>query len=484
VCFALAETNSIAAATGKSLIRAVRRSESVHFEDFLGLSSQISPDTALPIEATLALAKGTSAQRTFSAAVEDKTDEKAVEEHDPPEPILELREKVKVYIMFASKLADDRDTQMMREGIQMHPFIELIGEGPGDTQEQKDAAAQADFILYPMLGDIEQEDCTISCPALLMHKMVPKEKLAVLDFSDGTVTRTPPAQIVFKRSMVDKVDGSFAAVSKKCSNNMFSSMPAPEQPICFPIDYAIRPDDFNGLTSKSMSEHRKFAVVYLVQPYENLKENLVRRISAVRLRVKQWLSEMPLPNASFVGFKRHSGEKFKQADIVIVVDPAAYEGQHALYEALGSGAVVLANKRWVPMPYPLEDEKHVHYFDTCSTDDAKRAFHEKIKELLSQPSEERNAFRLQAWKHGLRYHQAANRMDYVVKTMLEWKGKTPVIPQSLKISPDSASLAYMQERCIAPTKKLVAEGKLFTTYPYLTGGNTTVELLQKNARLE
>jgi Ni,Fe-hydrogenase III small subunit len=38
---------------------------------------------------------------------------------------------------------------------------------------------------------------------------------------------------------------------------------------------------------------------------------------------------------------------FRHADIVVVADPASYEGQHAIYEAMGNGAIIVANKRWV-----------------------------------------------------------------------------------------------------------------------------------------
>jgi hypothetical protein len=173
---------------------------------------------------------------------------------------------------------------------------------------------------------------------------------------------------------------------------------------------------------------------------------------------------------------------FRHADIVVVADPSEYEGQHSLYEALARGALVLANNRWVPMPFPLKGGKHIHYFDTCSTDNAKRKFQEKVKELLSMPLEEKAALRLRGWKHGLRYHQAANRMDYVVKTMLEWRGKeTLVIPEELRVSPDETSLAYMREQCIEPQRKLRREGTWLTTYPYLsphthTEGNEAVIL--------
>merc|ERR1712072_634819 len=63
-------------------------------------------------------------------------------EMDPPRPILQLKEKVTVYIMFTDKggsfhgRRNDRDVVMMREGIKRHPMIEMIGEGPGANQRE------------------------------------------------------------------------------------------------------------------------------------------------------------------------------------------------------------------------------------------------------------------------------------------------------------------------------------------------------------
>jgi hypothetical protein len=417
-------------------------------------------------------ADGLSLVRRVGPGIEDVFVEALTEERDPPEPILQLREKVKVFLLYADPANDTRhswrnagDTKMIREGISMHPFIEMVGEGPGDTLESKQAAEQADFILYLMWGDGDREKCggTPYCPDLMREKLMPKEKLAVLDFSDGPMRLpfTPPCHVVFKRSLVRKVDGSFANVSGSCGYNS-------KQP-CFPFDYAIRPDNYQELTSKSLSQDRNISVAYLIQDYGNLNETLIAKVSAARVRVKQWLREMDLPSTAVVGYARKSNEKFRNADLVVVADPAGYEGQHAIYEALGNGAVVMANQRWVPMEFPLEEGKHVHYFDICNTEDAKQAFQHKLRELLAQSTEERNAFRLRAWQHSLRYHQAANRVDYVVKTMLEWRGKTPIIPEALRVRPDDSSLQYLQSRCIGPTMKLRAEGKWLTTYPYLKG---------------
>jgi hypothetical protein len=221
-----------------------------------------------------------------------------------PQPVLQLKQHMMVYLLYANKdttvYETDRDVQLLREGIQMHPFIEKVGEGPGDTEQQKDAANRADFILYLVWDAMSKEKCNESCPDLLRLKLVPEKKLAVLDWSDGfaRLPWMPPAKIIFKRSLVHKTDGSFIEVAEGCRYND----PHP----CFPLDYAIRPGDYLGLTSKSVHEERNPSVVFLTEPYDNMREMSINQISAVRLRVKHWLLEMKLPNTSFVGYSHSS----------------------------------------------------------------------------------------------------------------------------------------------------------------------------------
>merc|ERR1712110_345822 len=181
-----------------------------------------------------------------------------------------------------------------------------------------------------------------------------------------------------------------------------------------PLDYAVRPDNYKGLKADTLSQNRKYSVVYLVNPYGGMKENLVAQISSARLRVKQWLHEMDLPDTAVLGYTGNPHEKFRHADVVIVADPAGYEGQHAIYEALGNGAVVMANNRRLPIPFPLEDGKHVHYYDLCDTDAAKKSFQKKVRGLLAQSAKDKAAFRQRAWRYALSHHQAANRMDYIL----------------------------------------------------------------------
>merc|ERR1712110_820717 len=214
-----------------------------------------------------------------------------------------------------------------------------------------------------------------------------------------------------------------------------------------PLDYAVRPDNYKGLKADTLSQNRKYSVVYLVNPYGGMKENLAAQISSARLRVKQWLHEMDLPDTAVLGYTGNPHEKFRHADIVVVADPASYEGQHAIYEALGNGAVVLTNNRWVPMPFPLEAEKHLYYFDVCNTDDAKKAFQDKVKDLITKSPADKSEIRLSGWRHALQYHQAANRVDYVVTTMLEWRGQTPVVPKPLRATPNQSVIADLRERC-------------------------------------
>jgi len=414
-----------------------------------------------------------------------------MERDHPPTAILQVKDRVTVYLLFVDDTEgvngrrNDRDVLMIREGIKQHPFVEMIGEGPGETEKEIEAASKADFILYPMWGDMREEVCDMReevcnrfCPALIAKHRVPKKRLAVMDFSDGAMKLpwTPPsmAHIIFKRSLVSKYDGSFKDVSNGCGYNS----PQP----CFPLDYAVRPDNYKGLKAATLSQNRKYSIVYLCQHYGGMSEGLIGQISSARLRVKQWLHLMQseLPDTAFIGYSDNPKDKFRHADIVVVADPGSYEGQHAIYESLGNGAVVLVNNRWVPMPFPLEDGKHVHYFDVCDTDDARRAFQEKVKHLLSQSAEEKTEFRLRAWEHALQYHQAANRVDYIVATMLEWRGKLPVVPKSLRVHPGEKMVSDLRDRCVKPVEKLRQSGVWLDKNPFLRGGRQPWE--SKDAR--
>jgi hypothetical protein len=392
-----------------------------------------------------------------------------------PTPVLKLKQNATVFLLVntsntidgaSTGKGNDRDVIMMREGFNQHPFIRLIGEGPGDNPDEVEAAAQADFVLYPMWGDGRYEQCQRSCVQLIRRKLVPREKLVVLDFSDGH-RRLPwnPASlalVTFKRSLISKNDGTYTSTSDGCDYHSV-------QP-CFPLDYAVRPYDYKGLTAASLLDARNISIVFLHAVYHNMPEKFISKVSSARLRVKHWLRTMNLPENVVIGTSRSSHEAFRHADIVIVADPAAYEGQHAIYEALGNGAVVMANYRWVPMPHPFVEGKHVHYFDVCDTKTSRRAFQEKVTKLLAETPQEKARFRLRSWTYAL-HHQAVNRMDYVVSTALEGmeQGSDPKVPTSLQVNVNETERHNMMTRCIAPVMQLRGNGKWIEENPFLKG---------------
>lgn len=52
-----------------------------------------------------------------------------------------------------------------------------------------------------------------------------------------------------------------------------------------------------------------------------------------------------------------------RAKIVVTANPSFWEGDHRLWEALASGALVLVDPLHVPQDFPLVDGRHVVYFD-------------------------------------------------------------------------------------------------------------------------
>lgn len=100
------------------------------------------------------------------------------------------------------------------------------------------------------------------------------------------------------------------------------------------------------------------------------------------------------------------------ARIVITANPANWEGDFRLWEALSSGALVFVDELSTPAPYPLVHEKHLIFFSTLNKTD----FINKLDFYISHPdSAERIANT--GYMHALQYHRTVNFIDYVLKTV-------------------------------------------------------------------
>ena len=102
-----------------------------------------------------------------------------------------------------------------------------------------------------------------------------------------------------------------------------------------------------------------------------------------------------------------------RAKIHVTANPLEYEGDHRLWEALASGALVFVDIMRTPLPRPLQNERHLIYYSMQD----KAAFLQKINHYVNHPVEAAQIAQ-RGYLEALRYHQAANRVDHMISTAL------------------------------------------------------------------
>ena len=93
-------------------------------------------------------------------------------------------------------------------------------------------------------------------------------------------------------------------------------------------------------------------------------------------------------------------------------NPSHWEGDFRLCEAMASGALILVDQMFVPRPYPLVHDQHVVVYDNSNKTDLfdKLDHYRRDRELARRVA-------LTGYLHAMRYHRAANLMDYVFRTV-------------------------------------------------------------------
>jgi hypothetical protein len=96
----------------------------------------------------------------------------------------------------------------------------------------------------------------------------------------------------------------------------------------------------------------------------------------------------------------------------------------------------------------------------CDTPAAKKAFQDLLYRLAAQTAAQKGTFRLTGWRHVLSYHQAANRVDYVIRTVIDHIGKERIeVPKELSVDPDDPEIEEGRNRCIRPIEELRKRGE-------------------------
>jgi len=320
-----------------------------------------------------------------------------------------------------------------------HPMIEVTK----DHQE-------ADFVIHSVFGMNDGENADIRKP-----KDVKSDKVALLEWSDGSLVvpfiNKEDYRAVFKRSFVTKADGVFDTVHATCGDN------------CYPFGYSIIAG-FDGLKTSTIgdksSRHIPLTCTLRQWTMPETREVHVRQVGSARNRVLWWLQrDNSLPEGSVTrsenledGFNsglnlKPLGALLETSDtlsssleerlrteehrtiispeytsklhdslLAVTANPARYEGDHRFWEHIATGSAVLSDKMYTPLPFPMIPGKHYETFDIADKPGNEAAFHQKIQSMLGN-AEKTRKMACEGFQHGMKYHRAINRLDYIVRTM-------------------------------------------------------------------
>lgn len=104
-------------------------------------------------------------------------------------------------------------------------------------------------------------------------------------------------------------------------------------------------------------------------------------------------------------------EQMYNAQIIVTVNPANWEGDFRLWEAMSTGALVFVDPVFVPHPYPLKDKEHVIFFSNKDREDLFR----KLDYYRANPVEARK-IAVQGYLHAMKFHRTVNMVDYILRT--------------------------------------------------------------------
>lgn len=337
------------------------------------------------------------------------------------QPVLQLKKSYNVY--YCKKVSHGvRFFYLVKEGLLLHPLINLVSHPKA-----------ADVVVYlPESAAWQKSEC---------NKPELYSKLVVLDEGDGPQLFDSAAgnqqKLMFKRSYVRRQNGIFQ-----------SYMGYVKRTDVLPMSYTIA----DAYVSNEFTRQAN-------RDIELLCTLRASKHDPARSRVSQWVAEYaqargikgvmdkPVNHESRTVISKGYFGSMHRAQIIVTANPSGWEGDFRLCESMASGALVFVDQMYVPRPYPLQHDKHFVVYDNNNKTD----LFEKLDAYRRDKSLARRVA-LNGYIHAMRYHRAANLIDYVFRTLhmkelLQAEGKVELLssattaPLSLTL-PAIAALSY------------------------------------------
>eukprot|EP01035_Chromulina_nebulosa_P019572 gene19572-25472_t len=144
----------------------------------------------------------------------------------------------------------------------------------------------------------------------------------------------------------------------------------------------------------------------------------------VRLRIREWIEQYvkargiknavagEVNSASRTVVSSEYFSYMYRAKIIVTSNPSDWEGDFRLCEAFAGGALIFVDHMYVPRPNPFIHNKHIIYYDNNNKTD----IFDKLDYYLHNLNE-LESVSIQGYLHAMKYHRAANLVDYAFRTI-------------------------------------------------------------------
>ena len=281
----------------------------------------------------------------------------------------------------------ERSTLILERGLFDNPRVELVAN-PND----------AECIFLP---------CTFFGLKMLKYPHpFPPEKTLFVDWWDAVSDVHPyPCRAYFKRSW---------ACSQQYSDCVKRT------PVDWPVHF--HPTSFSLLDEYLVEEQleRSFDISCFFSRespiYYRNRLNVLQVCEELRAERKQLGVVGSLGWRGRAGFDKDFYRAMRASRIVVTCQPDYWEGDYRTWEAFASGALVVMDRMFTPLPHPFVDGEHCIIYDVDK--DGLKQMRERVEYYVNHPQEAAQ-IAAQGFEHAMRYHRPRNRVDAMLDV---WEG--------------------------------------------------------------
>jgi len=285
-----------------------------------------------------------------------------------------------------------REMMLNTEGFSLHPRTTLV-HSPDD----------ADIIVW------------VSTRGMWEREVPPPNNysnVVLLDYADGCTLHQSLGQVKhlvghFKRSFVNRIDGVF---KHNCTT-----------------DQSVLPFAYSGVQAFinhkiNSYKQRKYDVTNMLRNGPSITD---KRRKIIVKYTKSFVQKHSLKDGTYFignlgsqgansGFDNRYFEVLANSKIIVTANPAGWEGDFRLWEALLSGALVFVDRMAILdwMPHSFQHKKHLIMYDPMNQTEF-----ENLLEYYVENEAEAEAIGLRGYDHTLAHHMAEDRVSYILNNI-------------------------------------------------------------------